>query len=195
MYLSADYWNKRYLNDDFGWDAGAITTPLKNYFDQLRDISKRILIPGAGNAYEAAYLWEKGFKNTFVLDFAPEPLQNFKKRCPDFPESQLIQDDFFKHKSRYDLIVEQTFFCALDPALRPAYARRMHELLKPHGKLVGLLFNDTLNADKPPFGGSKAEYEQYFKPYFSLDVFETCTNSIKPREGRELFIRFIRQSA
>lgn len=61
----------------------------------------------------------------------------------------------FSLKDSFDLIIEQTFFCALDPKLRPEYAVKMAELLKPGGRLVGVLFNDTLNNDKPPFGGTK----------------------------------------
>lgn len=190
MALDATYWDKRYSNKETGWDAGSITTPLKDYFDQLKDKSVSILVPGAGNSYEAEYLFNAGFKNVFVLDYASEPLENFAKRNPSFPKEQLIKEDFFEHKGQYDLIIEQTFFCALEPQLRPQYAKHMHELLKPGGKLVGVLFNDTLNKDVPPFGGNKEEYVNYFEPYFRFNVFETAYNSIKPRAGRELFINF-----
>ena len=47
-----------------------------------------------------------GFKNVFVIDIAEQPLLNFKKRFPNFPESHLINDDFFNHNGKYDLIVE-----------------------------------------------------------------------------------------
>ena len=64
----------------------------------------------------------------------------------------------------------------------------MHALLKPGGKLVGLLFNDKLNEDKPPFGGNAAEYRTYFELYFDTRTFDLCHNSIAPRAGRELFM-------
>lgn len=188
MFLSSAYWNSRYVENDFGWDAGDITTPLKTYFDQITDKNLKILIPGAGNSYEAEYLFNKGFKNIFVLDFVEAPLKNIKERCKDFPSSQLIQQDFFDHKGQYDLIIEQTFFCAIDPKLRSAYTDHMAALLKPKGKLVGVLFNDVMNTDKPPFGGNKEEYVKYFSPYFDFYTFDECYNSIKPRENRELFI-------
>ncbi len=193
MPLTEEYWNERYINNEFQWDAGAVTTPLKTYFDQLKDKSISILIPGAGNAHEAEYLHQNGFKNVFVLDFAEEPLKNLSKRCPDFPKQHLIKSDFFLHNGQYDLIIEQTFFCAIDVSLRSKYAKHMHELLKPNGKLVGLLFTTVINPEGPPFGGSKEEYENYFTPYFTYHTFEPCYNSIKPREGRELFINFIKK--
>ncbi|TND02851.1 MAG: Thiopurine S-methyltransferase (TPMT) [Bacteroidetes bacterium] len=186
--LDKNYWNDRYLNRDAAWDIGYPSGPLKGYIDRLTDKNTKILIPGAGNAYEAEYLWNQGFTNTYVMDIAPVALEQFHQRVSAFPEKQLICDDFFTHAETYDLILEQTFFCAIDPAIRPAYARKMAELLNPGGKLAGVLFNDALNTDKPPFGGSPAEYEPYFKPYFNFGVWESCRNSIGPREGREWFM-------
>jgi thiopurine S-methyltransferase len=63
----------------------------------------------------------------------------------------------------------------------------MPKLLKENGKLAGLLFNFPLTQEGPPFGGSKEEYLRLFEPNFNVKVMEPCHNSIKPREGRELF--------
>ena len=92
--LTQQYWNKRYVNDDFGWDLGEVSKPLKVYIEQLTNKDLTILIPGAGNSYEAEFLYNLGFKNVFVLDFAEEPLQNIKKRISQFPSEQLVQQDF-----------------------------------------------------------------------------------------------------
>ena len=188
--FDAAYWTKRYQDKDTAWDLGAPSTPLKEYIDQITDKNLSILIPGAGSAYEAEYLFNKGFRNVFVIDISDEPLKNIKQRFPDFPEEQLLHADFFLHEGQYDLILEQTFFCALSPTLRTAYVKQMHKLLKPSGKLVGVVFTDPLNASIPPFGASSKEYEVLFNDAFDFKVFETCYNSIKPRAGRELFINF-----
>ncbi|WP_339793214.1 methyltransferase domain-containing protein [uncultured Imperialibacter sp.] len=193
MNLDADFWTKRYRDGATGWDAGAITTPLKAYFDQLTDKQTRILIPGAGNSYEAEYLFKTGFQNVFVIDLSREPLNNLRQRVPDLPQEQLIEGDFFDHSGQYDLIVEQTFFCAIDPSLRQRYAEKTYELLRSGGKLVGVLFDEPLNNDYPPFGGNAAEYRAYFEPLFDFKVFETCYNSIPPRAGRELFIHLTKK--
>lgn len=186
--LSSEYWNQRYLNNEFAWDIGEVSTPLKTYIEQLKDKHLKILIPGAGNAYEADFLMELGFKNVSVLDFAKAPLDNIKKRNPSIKDEQLIESDFFEHQDEYDLILEQTFFCALNPILRRKYVEHMNSLLKPGGKLVGVLFNDVLNSDRPPFGGDKMEYLELFEPTFKIKTFEKCYNSIKPRAERELFM-------
>lgn len=183
-----NYWKQRYLEQRTTWDTGAVTPPLKAYFDQLTEKNSAILIPGAGNAYEAEYLFRQGFRDVTIIDIAKEPLENFQARVPDFPKEHLMLADFFEHSRQYDLIVEQTFFCALDPSLRMKYAETMHRLLKPGGKLAGLLFNRDFNSGEPPFGGNAEEYRTYFEPYFQFLIFEDCYNSIGPRQGKELFI-------
>ncbi|HET6227957.1 MAG TPA: methyltransferase [Bacteroidia bacterium] len=186
--FSESYWTNRYDNNTAVWDAGAITPPIKAYVDQLKNKDLKILIPGAGNGHEAEYLIEKGFKNVVVLDISAAPVENIKKRVPAFPSEQLIIGDFFQHAATYDLIIEQTFLCALDPALQKKYAPQMNKLLKPGGKLIGVLFIEPLHAKEPPFALTKQEYINLFQPYFHIQTLETCYNSIKPRQGRELFM-------
>jgi methyl halide transferase len=186
--FNADYWQKRYQRSQTGWDTGTITTPLKDYFDQLTNKDLRILIPGCGNAYEAEYLFRNGFTQVFVADVAPSPLENFAHRIPGFPKGHLLLQNFFNLEGAYDIIVEQTFFCALNPDLRAAYARKCAELLVPAGRLVGLLFDTSFTHEGPPFGGTAEEYKTYFEPYFYFKHFERAYNSIAPRLGRELFI-------
>jgi SAM-dependent methyltransferase len=193
MKLNSNYWEERYQKNEIGWDVGTISTPLKEYIDQIEDKSIKILIPGAGNSHEFEYLITKGFHNVFVLDFAQSPLDNIQKRMPNCNTNQLIKSDFFEHEGTYDLIIEQTFFCALDPSLRKDYVQKMKELLNPNGKLVGLLFQFPLTEVGPPFGGSKQEYVSIFENDFHLKTFETAHNSIKPREGNELFFIFTKK--
>ena len=187
-----NYWTNRYKDESTGWDIGYPSTALKEYIDQLTDKNIRILIPGAGNAYEAEYLMGLGFNNVFVMDISAIPLQNFASRNTNFPKAQLIEGNFFEHKGKYDLIIEQTFFCSFEPTKenRNAYANQMAALLNPHGKLVGVWFDIPLvegNMDKRPFGGSKEEYLEYLTPYFTVKTFEPCYNSIESRAGQELF--------
>lgn len=185
-FLSEQFWNNRYCDQSTGWDLGEVSPPIKAYIDQLTDKGLKILIPGCGNAYEAEYLFRQGFGNVYVLDFAPLALENFKRRFPEFPESQMIVGDFFDQNGQYDLIIEQTLFCAIDPKLRLMYAKKCAELLNDKGKLVGLFFDREFE-NGPPFGGSKDEYLNYFKDYFSSISFEKCYNSVAPRAGSELF--------
>jgi len=95
---------------------------------------------------------------------------------------------FFEHEGNYDLILEQTFFCALDPELREKYVEKVTALLNPRAKIAGVLFQFPLTEVGPPFGGSKEEYRTLFQNQFEIKTLETANNSIKPRLGNELFL-------
>ena len=192
MNLDAAYWDNRYKSDNTGWDLGQIAPPLKHYIDQLpsQHRSKKILIPGAGYGHEAIYLWQKGFVNVTLLDLSETAFAKAKQQHPNFPHDWQLVENFFDHTEKYDLIIEQTFFCSLDPSLRAAYAKKMHGLLNPGGKVIGLLFDQQFNLDGPPFGGSQIEYKKLFAPYFKIKTIEPCYNSAKPRQGSELFFIF-----
>lgn len=188
--FNATYWESKYQNNSTGWDLGQISTPLLTYFETLKNKDIKILIPGGGNGYEAEYLFNSGFKNVFLLDIVAQPLKNFSHRVPQFPKDQLLNIDFFDHNDNYDLIIEQTFFCALDPNLRKRYAKKICELLKDTGRLVGVLFNFPLTDQGPPFGGSLEEYTKTFSKVFDIKIIDRCYNSIPERHGKELFIIF-----
>ena len=193
--LDKQYWNNRYLQNNTGWDIGYPSTPLKKYIDQLTDKSQSILIPGCGNSYEAEYLLQNGFTNIIVIDIAPFLTAELEKKLNDYLNKQLtiITGDFFEFHNQYDLIIEQTFFCALGPSLRKKYVQQVSQLLKPGGKLVGVLFNREFEGG-PPFGGSIGEYTGLFSEKFSIEIMESCYNSISPRAGSELFIKLKRKS-
>ncbi len=192
MNLYETFWNDKYLTRETGWDIGYISTPIKEYIDQLSNKNLKILIPGGGNSYEAEYLFKKGFTNVFVIDISSIPLKNLAERVPSFPKGNLLHSDFFELQDSFDLILEQTFFCALDPSFRKDYVLKMHQLLKPKGKLVGLLFNIPLNNDKPPFGGNEEEYISLFQEKFKIQKMELAYNSIQQRSGNELFFKLIK---
>ena len=193
--LDATYWHHRYAEQDAPWDLGGPSTPLATYLDGLEDRDLRILIPGAGRAYEAEYAHRLGFRNVYPMDLTGAPFDDLLQRCPTFPQEHLLVGDFFEHQGSYDIILEQTFFCALDPALRERYVAHMHSLLVPGGKLVGVLFNIPLNADHPPFGGSVDDYAPLFRKHFHEVSLEPCRNSIKPRAGNELWLCAVKEVA
>src|SRR5690606_16518274 len=171
------------------WDIGHISPPLKSYFDSLTNRDLKILIPGAGKAHEAMYLHEKGFKNVFVCDWAKEAFSDLNINQPDFPESHLLVSDFFTLNGQYDLIIEQTFFCAIHSHQRPQYVDKAASLLNDGGQLVGLLFASHFSKPGPPFGGTKSEYIKLFELSFDIIELDASQNSISPRLGNELFFR------
>lgn len=186
--LDENYWSQRYESKQTGWDIGYASPALMQYLDQIENKDISILIPGAGNGHEAAAAHERGFSDIHILDFSPKPLEHFEAFSPSFPKSNIHQADFFDHQASYDLILEQTFFCSMVPSRREDYAKKMKTLLKPGGKLVGLLFERQFPIEGPPFGGDRHSYLQLFQKYFDVVVMEPCYSSIPERKGTELFM-------
>lgn len=187
--LDQNFWNQRWKNQQTGWDIGYASTPIVTFMEKYPNKDARILIPGCGNAYEAAYLLENGFMNLTLIDIAPIAIQNVKEKFKNNPQINIVHGDFFEHKGEYDLLIEQTFFCALEPKLRSDYVSQASSLLADGGEIMGLLFGKEFENQGPPFGGSIDEYNLLFDKLFVIEIMEPCYNSIAPREGSELFIK------
>lgn len=189
--LNADYWSNRYKQNETGWDIGHVSAPIKEYVDQLTNKNIAILIPGCGNSYEAEFLLQEGFTNITLIDLSPVLTKKLEDKFNTYNHKQLtiITGNFFDLKGKFDLVLEQTFFCALNPSLRKAYVDKMYDLLKPGGKIAGVLFDHEFEGG-PPFSGNKNEYEELFTDKFIIKTMEPCYNSIVPRKGTELFIIF-----
>ncbi|MFK8054746.1 MAG: SAM-dependent methyltransferase [Saprospiraceae bacterium] len=194
MELNASYWQERWLNQKTGWDIGHANHGLVNEVKKRFPTSTKILIPGAGRGHEAEALWSAGYLNTYVCDWAPEAFDYLRasevlaKVIPDIEEakSRLIVSDFFELTDSYDLILEQTFFCAIDPSMREKYVQQAAYLLKPVGKWMGILFDCHFPTEGPPFGGDKQDYISLFSESFEIEHLDRFKDSITPRQNKEL---------
>lgn len=184
--LDAQFWQSRYQNEATGWDIGYPAPPLCREFDNIQNKNAAMLIPGCGNGYEAEYLIKNGFTNITVLDIAASPLADLKLRLGQAEGISFVHQDFFKHQGHYDYIVEQTFFCALEPQMRPLYVTKMESLLTNRGLLFGLLFNVKFEKEGPPFGGKVEEYQALFARSLKFE-YKHESQSILPRQGKEIF--------
>ncbi|MEA3451502.1 MAG: methyltransferase domain-containing protein [Bacteroidota bacterium] len=185
--FNQEYWDKLFKKNKLGWDIGYPAPALTDYFDQLQNKNIRILVPGAGNGYEVGYLYENGFINVFMNDYSPKAVKSFKQKYPYFPDENIIKQDFFELRQKFDLIVELAFFTSFELQKRTDFVSQIYNSLNENGKYVGLFFTHEFNKDYPPFGATKTQYEQLFKEYFFFKTFEIANNSIKPRRNREYF--------
>lgn len=107
--------------------------------------------------------------DTIGLDVAPTGVVAANKWLESQPprnaRALVQQGDFFAYKpdELFDLIYDYTFLCALPPAMRKDWARRMAELSKdaPSTRLVTLMY--PLNGDPnigPPFRLTEEEYHE-----------------------------------
>ncbi|MFN8276724.1 MAG: methyltransferase domain-containing protein [Chitinophagales bacterium] len=190
--LDKQFWDTRWQQAETGWDIGYAAPALTDVIDQYPNREAAVLIPGCGNAYEAEYLVQQGYANITLIDIAPAAVKRLQQKFAKTPQVKVICADFFTHEGHYDLILEQTFFCALSPALREDYVNKMASLLVPGGRLCGLLFSRNFEQEGPPFGGTVSLYESLFSRRLDMVRLEPCTRSIPQRAGSELFFEYIK---
>lgn len=187
------FWNQKWENKETGWDIGYASPAVTAYMDQYVDKDAAILIPGCGNAHEASYLLENGFTNITLIDIAPAAVATLKEKFSGNKQVKVLCGDFFLHEGQYDLIIEQTFFCAIRPNRRAEYVSKAASLLNENGKIIGVLFDREFNYTFPPFGGSVGEYKSLFNNYFTIKTMNACYNSILPRANSEVFINLVKK--
>ncbi|ERJ61240.1 methyltransferase domain-containing protein [Sphingobacterium paucimobilis] len=191
--MAADYWEHRWQGGRTGWDIGYPSHPIVQYMEQYPDKEAHILIPGCGNAYEADWLAAQGFRHITLLDISPTAIARAKTKMEHHTAIEFVCGDFFVFQGQFDLLIEQTFFCAIPVDRRSEYARKTAELLRTGGRLMGVLFDRQFSGDEPPFGGSASEYQELFGSYYTQEHFAPCYNSIDARAGTELFINLVKR--
>jgi len=186
--LNKEYWDAKWRQGKSGWDLGHPSPPLMHYIRTSISPDSRILLPGSGRGYEAGTAFREGFSHVYYNDISPYAVQEFRELFPDFPENQILLQDFYSIEEKFDYCLEQTSFCAQPPSRRSEYLYRIKEILHPDGVYAGVFFNVEFPFEGPPFGGTREEYETLFSKYFKIIKMEKCYNSVKPRIGSELFV-------
>ena len=178
-----DFWESRYRDNLIPWDAGKVPAALQEYARNLPP-GARVLIPGCGSAYEAAFLSDKGF-DVLAIDFSPAAVEAARKNLADFGAIVRLADFFeFDYGKAYDVIYERAFLCALPPRMWPQYAPRTAQLLRPGGTLVGFFFFRETEKG-PPFGTTPEALHVLLGSGFELVDDKAVTDSIPVFQGAE----------
>ena len=178
-----EFWENRYRDHVMPWDAGKVPAALREYARNLSP-ETRILIPGCGSAYEAAYLSDKGF-DVLAIDFSPAAVEIAHKNLGHFGNIVRLADFFsFNFGQPFDVIYERAFLCALPRKMWGGYSDRCAELLQPNGVIAGFFFfADTPKG--PPFGIGPAELNALLKPHFERIDDQPVADSIDVFAGKE----------
>jgi len=157
------FWEERYQAGDTPWDMAGSPPPLLAYL-QTSPLPGTVLIPGCGTGYEVKTFHEAGWI-PLGIDFAKTAVAHARQFLG--PLGDLVKvADFFQGPDLgpFDFIYENTFLCALPPARGEAYARRIHDLLKPRGSLMGLFYYGS-DPHGPPFPISQGKAERIFADF------------------------------
>ncbi|HIK46282.1 MAG TPA: methyltransferase domain-containing protein [Leptolyngbyaceae cyanobacterium M65_K2018_010] len=195
--LNPDAWERRYQEGTTHWDLGQPAPALRALLESAAAPPAGTAIAlGAGRGHDALLFAQRGFQVTAV-DFAPSAMQILAQEAATLNLSlKLLERNIFdlvpEFTGQFNYVIEHTCFCAIDPALRPAYVQLVADLLAPQGELLAVFFTHN-RPGGPPFGVTKAELQQLFAPYFDLLTLEPALVSVPSRQGEEHFGRFQRR--
>ena len=157
---------------------------LRSFLKRTRT-SGDVLIPGCGTDHEVLRAFQSTGFNVTAIDFSTVAVAQMKNTLGDF-DGKIIFGDFFKFDfgNQFDLIYERTFLCALHPRRWPQYAKRVGQLLRPRGKLVGIFFYGK-EPEPPPYPLSAVRAAEIFGKYFRLVRDVRITDSVPMFAGME----------
>lgn len=196
----ADFWDHRFRSGTTPWEAGrapaelcqfatdyAVYVAAEGASAQLSTAADRprVLVPGCGSAWDAAFLDQLGWQTT-ALDFSTAAIEAARVTLGSSWRGDLLCADFFAFDpgTPYDVVYERAFLCALPRPLWSDYARRMAELLRPGGLLAGyFFFSDELRG--PPFGIRRQALESLLTPHFTCCDDLPVADSLPVFAGRE----------
>ena len=189
----SSYWENRYLKNDKPWDAGNTPRELQDYLSGMQKTG-RVLIPGCGSAYEARTFSEAGFE-VHAIDFCSSAVQLAKQTMGEWHKCVTL-GDFFSFDFgdlAFDIVYERAFLCALPPSLRLQYAKRITELLRVGGQLVGF-FVYSQEKSGPPFGLKPGELNAILGERFTLVTDNKARSSVTLFAEKESWQRWERIS-
>ena len=195
--LDAQQWNNRYETENTGWDFGqpspVLTAFLPEYLktNNLDGRSLKAALIGCGRGHDARFVASLGIE-TIGFDFAPLAIADARQLATQagLTEGQLRFEemDIFvitpEWRGQFDLVIEHTCFCAINPERRPDYVESVRSLLKPDGQLIGIFYTHN-RPGGPPFSTTEAEVLGLFTSQFQRESWELSKHSIGRRENEE----------
>ena len=180
-------WAGRYRGGDTPWDLG------RPHPELVRRLAAgelgppgRALVPGCGRGHDALALAGAGWEVTALDLVALEgpSLSFFAARGGRF----LVRDALgFASDTPFDLVLDHTFFCAVEPSERPAWGRMVTRTLAPAGRLFALIFPVGRAPEEggPPFGMHAGDLLAALGEGFTLECDEPTREPIAERRWGE----------
>lgn len=162
-------WNACYQRSETPWDKGVATPILEEVAAAHPELfAGRVLVPGCGTGHDARWLADRGCEVTGA-DISTLALERARALDPGNRVTFRLVDVLNlppDMRGAHDLVWEHTCLCALDPAVRTAYALGVKSALKPGGVVAGVFFmNPEMDPGEqgPPFGIPLDELESLWR--------------------------------
>ncbi|KAF8393720.1 hypothetical protein HHK36_019918 [Tetracentron sinense] len=185
-------WEECWEQELTPWDLGQ-PTPMILHLHQTGVLPKgRALVPGCGSGHDVVAIAcpERYVVGLDISDNAIKKARELSSSLPNANYLTFIKADFFTlHPAElFDLIFDYTFFCAIVPHMRSAWASQVRDILKPDGELITLMFPISDHDGGPPYKVSVADYEEVLHPmgFKAISIVDNDL-AIGPRKCKEFW--------
>ncbi|XP_010277802.1 PREDICTED: probable thiol methyltransferase 2 isoform X2 [Nelumbo nucifera] len=175
-------WEKCWEEGLTPWDLGQPTPVILHLLQTDAFPKGRALVPGCGSGHD-------------VFAIASPERYVVGLEISEIAVKKANEEDFFTwHPTElFDLIIDYTFFCAIEPSMRSAWASQVRDILKPDGELITIIFPISDHVGGPPYKVSVADYEEVLHPLGFKAIYMADNELvIGPRKGREKLGRWKR---
>lgn len=184
-------WEARYVKGDIPWDLGLAPPCLADLLAHLGPSPLRVLVPGAGFGHDAL-AWARSGHNVTAIDIAPSAVAGIQARALDAGlRVEALALDLFDLpaaiQESFDVVWEQTCFCAIMPAQRATYVRAMADALRAEGIFYGLFWNHGM-AQGPPFSICEEDVRGAFEDEFQVERMTPVEHSAGERQNEFLAV-------
>ncbi len=187
---SADFWNQIYQSQVPAWELEKPHDAFVAILPQLKLSRCRILVLGAGSGNDAAFFAKQGHKVTAV-DFSEEAVARGRSKYGSLENLSFVQSDIFtlppSMNAQFDVVVEHTCYCAVDPTRRNNLVKVWRQVLTDNGFLLGVFFSYDKNSG-PPYGSSEWEIRARLQKTFRNLYWHRWQKSSPERLGKEFII-------
>ncbi len=188
-------WDHQYAIGETPWERGSPAPPLTAWLT-AHQFHGTVLVPGCGTGHDMLAAAQHGAEQVIGLDISPRAVALAEQRLASTPSATVRCADLFTEchgplRSTCDWIIEHTCLSALPPDLRPSYVAALVASLRPGGRIFAIFFINPWDPDEdqtqgPPYAVSKAQLEEFYGPYFTLEKEWQPDVAYPGREGREL---------
>lgn len=183
-------WQQAWRERRTPWDAGMSPPALHGLLARKQVPAGRVLVPGCGTGYDLATLARED-REVVGIDLSEDARAAFFASHSELPGEVVYEvADFFEYDplEPFDFVWDYTFFCALDPEQRTAWAEAMERLVKPNALLATLLFpfeEPLSDREGPPWPINTELVRSFIESTFEEVEVREPEHSHGGREGRE----------
>jgi SAM-dependent methyltransferase len=182
-------WKSLWAKEITPWNIGTPAPPLQELVEKYNLLAGqsglRALVPGCGQGFDVTFLAKQPqVSYACGVDLSPLAIQQARNIAgqQNLPTEvaqkiEFCDLDFFSWQpdQKFNLVLDYTFLCAIDPSLRNEWSAQMSRLISPGGFLITIMYPLSDHTDGPPFALSITEYVLLllFELYFNCTC--TCT--------------------